>query len=189
VARVEYVRQLWGAAQRTCVKSDIAISERCDAAIRRSLALAWYLVHDSDQAEDIVQEAMARAWQYRKSLRDSAAFDPWLDRIVVNVCREHIRRQRRRPITVELPTTEDMWPYVGRRDDFGAIAIKDEIGRALLSLPIEQQIVVVLRYWRDLQLDQIAERIGAPVGTVKSRLYGALAALRQSLQAEDRVNR
>jgi RNA polymerase sigma-70 factor (ECF subfamily) len=70
-------------------------------------------------------------------------------------------------------------------DRFGALLARDSIGRALGSLTTDQRTVVVLRYWRDFSLEEIAERLGWPLGTVKSRLHYALAALRERLERDE----
>jgi len=71
-------------------------------------------------------------------------------------------------------------------DSFAAILARDSVGRALIALTPEQRTVVVLRFWRDLSLEEIAERLEWPLGTVKSRLHYALAALRQQLERDER---
>jgi RNA polymerase sigma-70 factor (ECF subfamily) len=139
------------------------------------------LFRSADEAEDATQEAMTRAWKARRSLRQIESFDAWTDRIVVNTCRERLRRKR---IVREVGPPDEGLPEPG--DAFGALLARDSIGRALLSLNVDQRAVVVLRYWRDFSLEQIAERLGWPLGTVKSRLHYALAAIRERLEQEDR---
>jgi RNA polymerase sigma factor (sigma-70 family) len=70
-------------------------------------------------------------------------------------------------------------------DRFGALLARDSVGRALGALTVDQRAVVVLRYWLDLSLEQIAERLGWPLGTVKSRLHYGLAALRERLERDE----
>jgi RNA polymerase sigma factor (sigma-70 family) len=70
-------------------------------------------------------------------------------------------------------------------DRFGALFARDAIGRAIAVLTVDQRTVVVLRYWRDLSLEQIAQRLGWPLGTVKSRLHYGLAALRVRLEQDE----
>jgi RNA polymerase sigma-70 factor (ECF subfamily) len=159
---------------------DEAFGRRIDAYLGRALGLAFYILGDADEAEDATQEAMSRAWKARHSLRSSKSFDAWIDRIVVNTCREHLRRKRtRREVAKPDADTADS------RDSFGALLARDSIGRALLSLNLDQRTVVVLRYWRDLSLEQISERLGWPLGTVKSRLHYGLAAIRERLEHDD----
>ena len=150
-----------------------------DATVRRSYGLAGYLLGNSMDAEDATQEAMARAWRARRSLRDPAVFDAWLDRILVNTCRDRMRRRR----IVQIVDLEAGRELEGR-DPFRDFLARDELGAVLDALTPDQRIVVVLRFWRDLSLDQISERLGWPLGTVKSRLHHAMGAMRVRLERE-----
>lgn len=98
---------------------------------------------------------------------------------MANVCRDRLRRRKGiRLVDLEEGTeTND-------RDQFRDALARDEIGRLVRKLPPDQQIVVALRYWRDLPLDDIAERLNLPLGTVKSRLHYAMRSLRAGLDAE-----
>jgi RNA polymerase sigma-70 factor (ECF subfamily) len=67
--------------------------------------------------------------------------------------------------------------------------VRDEVGRLVRTLPPDQQLVVALRFWRDLPLEEIAERLDLPLGTVKSRLHYAMRALRKELDRQGKVSR
>jgi RNA polymerase sigma factor (sigma-70 family) len=159
--------------------ADVAFAGLNDAAVRRAYALAGYLLGDSMEAEDATQETMARAWRARRSLRDPAAFEVWLDRILVNTCRDRLRRRR----TIQMVDLEAS-REVEARDPFHDFLGRDELGSALDALTPDQRVVVVLRFWRDLSLEQISERLGWPLGTVKSRLHHAMAAMRGRLERD-----
>jgi RNA polymerase sigma-70 factor (ECF subfamily) len=159
--------------------TDAAFATHCDAALRRVLGLAGYLLGNVAEAEDATQEAMAQAWRARRSLRDPAAFDAWLDRIVVNLCRDRLRRRK----VVRMVDLED-GAGLEALDPFHDFLARDDLASALDALTPDQRVVVVLRFWRDLSLDQIAERLDWPLGTVKSRLHHAVAALRSRLQED-----
>lgn len=158
---------------------DEVFAGQCDRAVGRAYGLAGYLLGDAAEAEDATQEAMGRAWRARGSLREQAAFGPWLDRIVVNVCRDTMRRHR-----IVRVVEVDLAEGVESGDPFREFLARDELGAALSRLTPDQRILVVLRFWRDLPLEQIADRLGWPLGTVKSRLHHALAALRDVLERE-----
>jgi len=160
-------------------QADEAFAGLSDAALRRVYGLASYLLGDTVEAEDATQEAMARAWRARRSLRDPAAFDVWLDRILVNTCRDRLRRRRVVQI-VDLAAS----PEMEARDPFRDFLARDELGGVLDALTPDQRLVVVLRFWRDLSLDQISERLDWPLGTVKSRLHHAMAAMRGRLERD-----
>jgi RNA polymerase sigma-70 factor (ECF subfamily) len=141
--------------------------------------LAAWILRDPVGAEDAVQDAALIAWNRRGSLRDAASADGWFSRIVVNVCRDELRRRARKR---DLPTTELLTDPGSDR-----IAERDELGRAISKLTPDQQVVLGLRFGRDLTVPQIAAETGLPEGTVKSRLHHSLENLRATLAAEQRA--
>jgi len=145
----------------------------------RAYGLAWHLVGNVADAEDACQEALLAAWSAWPQLRDPARFDAWFDRILVNTCIEHLRRRARRPQTT-LPEEPD----IADRDVMAGSIELDAISRVLGRLSPEHRATVVLRFWADLSTDGIAERLGVPPGTVRSRLHYALDALRTELERE-----
>ncbi len=145
----------------------------------RAYGLAWHLLGNAADAEDACQEALLVAWSAWPRLRDPARFEAWFDRILVNTCIEHLRRRSRRPRTT-LPDEPD----VADGDVLTASVERDAIGRALERLSLEHRAVVVLRCWADLSTEAVAERLGVPPGTVRSRLHYALGALRADLERE-----
>jgi RNA polymerase sigma-70 factor (ECF subfamily) len=95
----------------------------------------------------------------------------------VNTCRDRLRsraRHRVQPL--------DLTPPLAVADGSQNAAGRDELGRALESLKPDHRIVVVLRFWADLTVDDIADRLAIPAGTVKSRLHHSLGALRKTLE-------
>jgi RNA polymerase sigma-70 factor (ECF subfamily) len=150
------------------------------AALESELAMAYrlsgYLLADSAEAQDAVQEASVRAWRGWPRLREPERFHAWFSQILVNVCRTRLRqRSRHRTVDVEDVNLES-------GDPFRASLARDTIGRALSCLSQELRMVVVLRYWGELSLAEIADRLGIPVGTVKSRHHAALQALRRRVR-------
>jgi RNA polymerase sigma factor (sigma-70 family) len=152
-------------------------------ALAGAYRLAGFLLRDASDAEDAVQDALEKAWQAWPRLRDPARFDPWFDRIVVNVCYDRLRRSRGVRV---LELDDELAGAAPSRDPFRDALARDEVGRLVRLLPAEQQIVVALRFWRDLSLDEIAERLRLPLGTVKSRLHYAMGSLRSELDRQVR---
>jgi RNA polymerase sigma-70 factor (ECF subfamily) len=156
----------------TAAEYSRAARERVAGAYR----LAGLLLGDAAEAQDAVQDALIKAWRSWDSLRDPASFAPWFDRIVVNVCRDRMRRHRG-VRWVDLEAAGD----VEAHDAFREMFARDEAARAVARLDPDHRVVVVLRFWRDMTLEQVAELLGLPLGTVKSRLHYALRALREEL--------
>ena len=135
--------------------------------------LAGYLLGDATEAEDAVQDALTRSWLAWPTLRDQDRFEPWFDRILVNVCRDRLRK--RRGVRIE-ELNDELAVYID--DPFRAALAKNEVDKLMHVLSPDHRVVVGLRFWRDLSLQQIADLLGVPLGTVQSRLHYALRALR-----------
>ena len=168
------------APARPAIALDRAFDSVFVAALEGELSMAYrlagYLLADSAEAEDAVQEASVRAWRGWADLRDRDRFHAWFSQILVNVCRTRLRqRSKRRTLDV------DDFDLEGA-DPFRAALARDAIGRALASLSQELRMVVVLRYWGELSLAEIADRLRIPIGTVKSRHHAALQALRRRIE-------
>ena len=147
------------------------------ARIGDAYRLARAILLDDSEAEDAVQEAAPVAWRRIGSLRDTASFDAWFDRILVNQCRDQLRR-RKRAVKVTAPPVG--FEPVGAGNPVESEWDAD-LERALADLDVEHRTVVVLRYWQDRTVDDIATRLGIPAGTVESRLHHAMRSLRTSL--------
>ena len=138
--------------------------------------LAWAILGNGLDAEDAAQDAFVSAWRQRTTLRDPEKFDAWFCRILVNCCRDRLRsraRLRRRSIPTAGESTVD---------PAEAAAERDALDKALDALDPDRRIVVVLRFWMDFSVDDIADRLGIPAGTVKSRLHSSMRQLRAALE-------
>ncbi len=143
----------------------------------RAYRLAGLFLGDAEEAADATQDALVRAWRSSGSIRDETTFEAWFDRILVNVCRDRLRRRRR----IRFVTIDDATESIHLPDPFRAMVETDEIYRALQTLDPDLRAVIVLRFWADLTVDAIAARLGIPAGTVKSRLHRALKELDREL--------
>ena len=145
---------------------------------------ARLILRDAHRADDAVQDALIDAWRDIRSLRDPERVDAWLHRLLVRSCYRAARRDRRRSIA-EIP----LMPFHdgSAPDGFPPLADRDEIERAFERLTQDQRTVLTLVYFADLSLADTAVALGIPVGTAKSRLHNALAALRAALAAADRI--
>jgi RNA polymerase sigma-70 factor (ECF subfamily) len=154
------------------------VERQLDGAYR----LAAVILGDAVEAEDAVHDAALAAWRSRELLRDEARFEAWFTRIVVNGCRDRLRARKRHSVV----DIEPVLPNVASRDaawaDPAAVtASRDALGRALRVLEPDELVVVILRFYRDLPVDAIADRLAIPPGTVKSRLHTAMRRLRGAL--------
>jgi RNA polymerase sigma-70 factor (ECF subfamily) len=160
--------------------SDVARRVRFVGAARpgldRAYRLAGLLLGDAQEAEDAVQDALVVAWQSFATLREVDRFGAWFDRILVNGCRDRLRR---RNVVRFIPMEPGIDP--AGRDPFQGFIERDALLAGLVRLTPDERIVVVLRFWADLPLEAIADRLGWPLGTVKSRLHRALERLRETL--------
>ena len=152
-------------------------------AANRLYQLACLILRDSDRAEDAAQEAVVRAWRELPRLRDPEKFDAWLRKLTVNACFDEARRIHRRA-EISLLHIVDR----STADTSGAFVEHDRVDRAFRRLPFDQRTVLVLQHHFDQSHTEIAETLGIPVGTVKSRIRYGTAALRASLDADDRTD-
>jgi RNA polymerase sigma-70 factor, ECF subfamily len=146
--------------------------EHLDVAYR----LAQAILRDPGEAEDATHDAFLQAWRKWSTLRDPGRFEQWFDRILVNSCRNRLRRASRRQTT---DISAEVVMAAG--DPFGQISDRDVLGPALATLSVDHRIVVALRFYRDLSVDEIANRLAIPAGTVQSRLHYALERLQRAI--------
>jgi RNA polymerase sigma-70 factor, ECF subfamily len=146
------------------------------------MAIASWILRDVDLAEDAVQAALVRAWRDLRTLRDPDRFEPWLHRILTNECYAEARRQRRWSANIRLLPTA----HTVAEDGVLTVHDRDQLDRAFRRLTIEQRAVLVFHHYVGLPLPEVAARLGIPPGTAKSRLHHATAALRASLEADER---
>jgi RNA polymerase sigma-70 factor (ECF subfamily) len=143
--------------------------------------VAYRLAGNPDDAQDLVQEALIRV---RKGLEryEPGSLEGWLARIVTNVFLDEVRRKRRRPADA-LPDDPDRVVPPSPAADAAevATALSDEVQAALAALPEEFRVPVVLCDVADQSYEQIADALGVPVGTVRSRLHRGRRMLRAML--------
>ena len=150
--------------------------------IDRLFAVAYRILRDHHDAEDAVQQALWTAWSDLPALRDVDRFDAWLYRVLVRSCDRAGRSRRRRAALIELVPDDDPRSVDGGPE---AVAERDAIDRAFARLSTEHRAVVVLHHYLGLGLDEIAEVVGIPHGTARSRLHYALRSMRESIAPPD----
>jgi len=147
--------------------------------------LMMTFVRDAEQADDLTQEAFCRVYQHRNSYDAQGNFVAWLKRIAANLAKDYLRRQKQASF-VPLDEWEELPDTDRRCDPMAALAsgvLREDLRAAIESLPDEQRLPVVMHYFGDMSLQDIAWAMKCPIGTVKSRLFYALRRVRGTLTA------
>jgi RNA polymerase sigma factor (sigma-70 family) len=146
----------------------------------RMYAIAIRILRDGHLAEDALQGALISAWRQLPTLRDPARFEAWVRRLLVHACYAEARRRRTWAANVRvLPIDGPASP-----DETISIDDRDTLDRAFRRLSIEQRAVFVLHHHTGLSLVEIADAIGIPAGTARSRLHYATRVLRAAIEAD-----
>jgi RNA polymerase sigma-70 factor (ECF subfamily) len=151
-------------------------------AVDRLIAVAYRILGDPDSAEEATQLALISAWKKLPSLREPARFDAWLYRLVVNACRDEVRR---RPWEVRsaAPLAIVKEPAEPERQ----VDDRDRLDRAFRRLSVDHRAVIVLHHYVGLSLVEVGHVLGVPTGTARSRLHYALEAMRTALGQDDEL--
>jgi RNA polymerase sigma-70 factor (ECF subfamily) len=144
--------------------------------LERAAGYAWAIVHNREDAEDALQEALVRAYQALIRYDRSRSFKGWLFAIVRHCCLDLLRRRRARPVSVALDPASLRIAAFDRQEEYER---HDTLQWALAQLSPTHREVIELRYFGDCSYREIAAALGIPEGTVMSRLHVA----RQSLAA------
>ncbi len=159
------------------------VERRLDAAYR----IARAILGDEADARDATQETFLAAWRDLRRLRDVQRFDAWFDRILVNSCRQTLRRRGRRTIheiaASELIDPVDELRASGEAPDDRTVSL-DTLERAFERLSPTDRTILVLHHLEGRPVEAIAAQFAIPSGTAKSRLHAARAALERALEAE-----
>lgn len=143
-------------------------------------AVAQRILRDIDLAEDATQQALLSIWRDLPQLRDPARFDAWSYRLLVRACYAEGRKERHwTPSLRLLPADEP-----SAAEGLSSVVDRDQLERGFRRLSIDHRAVVVLHHYLDLPLDEVADALGVPVGTVRSRLHHAMRGLRAALDAD-----
>ncbi|MGE3177546.1 MAG: RNA polymerase sigma factor [Vicinamibacterales bacterium] len=150
-------------------------------------ALAYRTIGREEDARDVCQETFLRAFRALPGFRGQAKFSSWLYRITLNLCRDWMRRERRAPI-VQVPDDTDVVELAAAAEPSESIEdlvtrrdLTRIVERVMATLPEEQRTAIVLKEYHGLTFQEIAELVGCPLSTVKTRLYQGLAVLRREL--------
>ncbi len=150
-------------------------------------ALAYRTLGREEEARDVCQETFLRAFRALPRFRGQAKFSSWLYRIALNLCRDWIRRERRAPM-IQPPEDADLLDLAAATEPSESIedlVVRKDLSRlveqAMARLPEEQRTAIVLKEYQGLTFQEIADLVGCPLSTVKTRLYQGLTVLRREL--------
>lgn len=143
--------------------------------------IGYSYTKNADDALDIVQEALLKAMSSMKTLKTPDYFNTWFYRILINTALDFLRKKKR-----TLPADEEFFSanVEGRADDYSDM----DLQRALDSLPENYKSVIILRFFEDLKIQEIARILDVNENTVKTRLYKSLKILRIKLSDEEDIN-
>jgi len=147
----------------------------------RLYGVAHRFLRDPDAAGDALQEALVRIWRDLPGLREPDRVEGWAYRLLTRACQDELRKRRRQPPSLPLLTDDGAVDH-----SITSVADRDQIERGFRNLSGGQRAVVILHYYRDLTLPEIAEALAVPIGTVRSRLHYARRSIRAALEADAR---
>jgi RNA polymerase sigma-70 factor, ECF subfamily len=146
-------------------------------------AVAHRILRDASLAEDATQQALLTIWRDLPQLRDPQRFDAWSYRVLVRACYAESRRSRSQISNLRLLPADE--PTAG--EGLSSIVDRDQLDRGFRRLSIDHRAVVVLHHYLDMTIEEVAQTLGVPIGTVRSRLHYAMRALRTALEADARL--
>ncbi|QUW03107.1 sigma-70 family RNA polymerase sigma factor [Chloracidobacterium validum] len=153
---------------------------------RPIFSLAYRLVGSDEDARDVCQETFLAAFRHLKSFRGEAKFSSWLYRIALNACHSRQRRQPAEQLSLEEQAEARGFDPLDASASVDERLLHDEraqlVRRALAALPPEMRQVIVMKEYEGLKFHEIADVLGLPVSTVKTRLYTGLNILRRRLE-------
>lgn len=153
-----------------------------DAAMERFVGTAQRILRERTLAEDAVQQAWLDIWRDLPTLRDPLRFEAWSYRVLVHACYTEARRAHH--WMPNLPLDDVPEPAVP--EGLGTVADRDQLEYGFRHLPMEQRAVVILHHYLGLPLASVAEVLGIPEGTVRSRLHVGMTRLRAALAPDTR---
>ena len=164
---------------------DAAFDDLMRATEERVLAVAWRLVGTREEARDVAQESFLRAYRHLRRFHPDHDFEAWLYRIVVNVCRDHIRRGRRARAAFPEPSrrvaVEEPFASATSEDELLAAERRSLVLRALDTLPPRERAALVLRDLEGRTSENVAAILGTTAGTVRSQLASARSKLKVAI--------
>jgi RNA polymerase sigma-70 factor (ECF subfamily) len=176
VDTVELVRQAQRGDEGAFASLAVLVGNRLHAVAHR-------ILRDADLADDATQQALLSIWRNLPQLRDAERFDGWSYRLLVRACYAEAKKTRRWAPNLRVIPLDD----VPGPEGLATVADRDQLERAFRRLSVDHRAVVVLHHYLDLPHEEVADALGIPLGTVRSRLFHAMRLLRAALDADARL--
>lgn len=148
----------------------------------RLYTVAHRILRDTYLADDATQQALLNVWRELPQLRDPDRFEAWAYRLLVRACYGEWRRSRHPAPGVRLLAVDEL----AAGEELSLVIDRDQLERGFRRLSVQHRAVIVLHHFLDLPLEEVAETLGIPIGTVSSRLHYAMRGLRAALEADAR---
>jgi RNA polymerase sigma-70 factor (ECF subfamily) len=156
------------------------VEPRADRVLRTARAI----LGNESEAHDAAQNALVSAWVNLPRLRDLDRFDAWINQILRNECREALRRRRGARV-VDISAASDGLAARSRETDFSAVSIDSTAVRsAFQRLSVDDRTILLLHHLHGFSVGEVARQLRIPLGTAKSRLWGARRSLERALEAQ-----
>jgi RNA polymerase sigma-70 factor, ECF subfamily len=154
---------------------------------RQVYNLAYRMLNSAEDAGDMVQETFLRAYGALASFRQDASFLTWLYKITSNLCIDHLRARRSKgALSLDFEMEEGREPAADRssspEDSAVRGAVSEVVQKAVMNLPAKYRVVVVMRHLQGMSVEDIAQELSLPSGTVKTHLFRAREMLRERLR-------
>ncbi len=154
---------------------------------RQVYNLAYRMLGNAEDAGDLVQETFLRAYNALSSFRQDASFLTWLYKITSNLCIDQMRaRKSKGALSLDVELEEGREPTADRtqgpEESVVRGAIADIVDREVMNLPEKYRIVVLMRHLQGMSIEEIANKLNLPSGTVKTHLFRARDMLRERLR-------
>ncbi|WP_168118480.1 sigma-70 family RNA polymerase sigma factor [Paenibacillus sp. HB172176] len=154
---------------------DDALLKRIECDKSKMFGIAFSYMRNEEDALEAIQETVSRVWLKRKSLRDARLFTTWMIRILIHICMDERKKRKK-----ELPMAEVVWnSNTSEPDVVASLHMKDQVAK----LEPKYRMVIVLKYYRDMTITEIAELLEKPNGTIRTWLHQGLKRLRKGLGA------
>ncbi len=150
--------------------------------------IAYKMMHNYDDANDVTQEAFIKVFQYIKNFKRDSSFSTWLYRIVINTCKDEFKKRNK----IQTISIDEEDSYKEVKDDsktpdeiLESVEMRETIDRAINSLSSNYKEIIILRDIKELSYKEISEQLELPIGTIKSRICRARIELRNTLRKEE----